>query len=60
MFLSLIDDPQIKGHLLVNWEEPSTPPPFDGGTLDKIHSGMRHERTSEKLIKNNSNDFFAV
>jgi hypothetical protein len=56
MFVSLIDDPRMKDHLLVNWEEPSSPPPFDGGSLDEIHSGMWHQRTSEKLIKNNSNE----
>lgn len=56
MFVSLIDDPRMKDHLLVNWEEPSSPPPFDGGRLDEIHSGMWHQRTSEKLIKNNSDE----
>jgi hypothetical protein len=56
MFLSLIDDPHIKEHLLINWEAPSLPPPFQVGNLDEIHSGMWHERTSAKLVSPNSND----
>jgi hypothetical protein len=49
MFLSLIDDSQIKEHLLFNWDDPSSPPTFDSGWLDKIQSGMWHERTSAKF-----------
>jgi hypothetical protein len=56
MFLSLIDDPRIKDHLLINWEDPSSLPTFDSGFLDEIHSGMWHERTSAKLLKKNSNE----
>jgi hypothetical protein len=56
MFLSLIDDPRIKGNLLINWDDPSAPPPFDSGFRDEIHSGMWHEQTSAKLLTSNSND----
>jgi hypothetical protein len=56
MFLSLIDDPRIKEHLLINWDAPSRPPPFESGSLDEIHSGMWHECTSAKLLNPNSND----
>jgi hypothetical protein len=56
MFLSLIDDPRIKDHLLVNWDSPSSPPPFDSGILDEIHSGVWHQSTTEKFITNDSND----
>jgi Plavaka transposase len=56
MFLSLVDDPQIKGHLLINWELPSAPPPFEHGSLDEIHSGMWYERTLAQLVTPNSND----
>jgi Plavaka transposase len=58
MFLSLIDDPHITGHLLINWEEPSTPPPFDSGSLDETHSGLWHECTSAKLVTPQRNDIF--
>jgi hypothetical protein len=58
MFLSLIDDPQINGHLLVNWEDPFAPPSLDKGYLDKIHSRMRHDLTLEMLTQNNSNEIF--
>jgi hypothetical protein len=56
LFLSLIDNPQIKGHLLINWEEPSALPPFDSGSLDEIRSRMWHEQTSAKSLTSNSHD----
>ena len=56
MFLSLMDDPRIKDHLLLNWDDPSSPPTFVSGSLDEIHSGMWHQRTSAKLLRTNSNE----
>jgi hypothetical protein len=56
MFLSLIDDPRIKDHLLLNWEDPLLLPTFDSGSLDEIHSGMWHQCTSAKLLMTNSNE----
>ena len=56
MFLSLIDDPRIKDHLLLNWDDPCSPTAFDSGSLDEIHSGLWYELTSAKLVKSNSNE----
>ena len=56
MFLSLMDDPRIKDHLLLNWDDPSSPPTFVSGSLDEIHSGMWHQRTAAKLLRTNSNE----
>jgi hypothetical protein len=56
MFLSLIDDPRIKDHLHGNWDAPSSPPSFDSGILDEIHSGVWHQSTMEKFITNDTNE----
>jgi hypothetical protein len=56
MFLSLIDDPRIKPGLLVNWDDPPTPPPFDPRCLDEIHSGDWHLETSQLMVESGSND----
>jgi hypothetical protein len=56
MFLSLIDDPRVKDHLLLNWDDPSSPTAFDSGSLDKIHSGLWYQLTSAKLVKSKSNE----
>jgi hypothetical protein len=56
MFLSLMDDPRIKDHLLLNWDDLSSPPTFVSGSLDEIHSGMWHQLTSAKLLRTNSNE----
>jgi hypothetical protein len=55
MILSLIDDPRIKDHLLLNWDDPSSPPTFESGSLDEIHSGTWHQRMSATLLRANSN-----
>ncbi len=51
MFLSLLDDAHIRDHLLINWEDPSKPPPFNPKELDEIHSGSWHALTSADLCK---------
>jgi hypothetical protein len=50
MFVSLLDDPRIQQHLLINWDHPSKPPPFNNKKLDEIHSGSWHRKTSAKLL----------
>jgi hypothetical protein len=56
MFLSLMDDPRIKDHLLLNWDDLSSPATFVSGSLDEIHSGMWHQHTTAKLLRTNSNE----
>ena len=51
MFLSLLDDTRIRDHLLINWEDPSKPTPFNPTELDEIHSGSWHALTSANLCK---------
>jgi hypothetical protein len=50
MFISLLDDTRIKPHLLINWNNPSKPPPFNKNKLDEIHTGRWHSRTSRNLL----------
>jgi hypothetical protein len=50
MFVSLLDDTRIQQHLLINWDDPSKPPPFNKKELDEIHSGSWHRKTSSKLL----------
>jgi hypothetical protein len=38
MFQSLIDDPRLRKELLINWNNPSSIPPYDKDYLDEIHS----------------------
>ena len=50
MFVSLLDDTRIQQHLLINWDDPSKPPPFNKKELNEIHSGSWHRKTSSKLL----------
>jgi hypothetical protein len=38
MFQSLIDDPRLCNELLIDWNNPSSNPPYDKDYLDEIHS----------------------
>ena len=38
MFQSLIDDPRLRKELLIDWNNPSSIPPYDKDYLDEIHS----------------------
>jgi hypothetical protein len=40
----------------VNWDKPSSPPPFDPRYLDEIHSGEWYKETCEQMIRSDSND----
>jgi hypothetical protein len=41
MFQSLIDDPWLGKELLIDWNNPSSIPPYNKDYLDEIHSGCR-------------------
>jgi len=51
MFISLLDNACLWDHLLINWEDPSKPPPFNPMELDEIHSGSWHALTSSDVCK---------
>jgi hypothetical protein len=56
MFHSLINDPQIRDHLLIDWDKPSTIPNFAKGWLNKVHSARWYCQTHHKKIKIGSNE----
>jgi hypothetical protein len=45
MFQSLIDDPRLRKELLINWNNPSSIPPYDQDYLDEIHSAEWYHDT---------------
>jgi hypothetical protein len=45
MFQSLIDDPRLCKELLINWNNPSSIPPYDKDYLDEIHSAEWYHDT---------------
>jgi hypothetical protein len=45
MFQSLIDDPRLRKELLINWNNPSSIPPYDKDYLDEIHSAEWYHDT---------------
>jgi hypothetical protein len=55
MFHSLIDDPQIRDHLLIDWDKPSAIPDFAKGWLNEVHSARWYRRTHCLKIKTGSN-----
>jgi hypothetical protein len=59
MVHSLLDDPRVRPHLLIDWDCPSRRPPFEPGILDEIHSGSWDEDTRRLMIKENSNEVLA-
>ena len=59
MVHSLLDDPRVRPHLLIDWDCPSRCPPFEPGILDEIHSRSWDEDTHRLMIKENSNEVLA-
>ena len=55
MVLSLLDDPRICPHLLINWENPSSILPFDIEFLDDIHSANWYHETHKIHITAGTN-----
>jgi len=47
MFQSLIDDPRLRKELLVDWNNPSSVPPYDQEYLNEIHSAEWYHDTYE-------------
>jgi hypothetical protein len=45
MFQSLIDDPRLCKELLINWNNPSSIPPYDKDYFDEIHSAEWYHDT---------------
>ncbi len=45
MFQSLIDDPRLCKELLINWNNPSSIPPYNKDYLDEIHSAEWYHDT---------------
>jgi len=60
MFLQLIDDPRLRDHLLINYDDLSASPPYDPEVLDDIHSGDWHIRTHRLTIQAGSNQVMAA
>jgi hypothetical protein len=44
-FQSLIDDPRLRKELRINWNNPSSIPPYDKDYLDEIHSAEWYHDT---------------
>jgi hypothetical protein len=45
MFQSLIDDPRLCKELLINWNNPSSIPPYDKDYIDEIYSAEWYHDT---------------
>jgi hypothetical protein len=50
MFQSLIDDPRLHKELIINWNNPSSIPPYDMDDLDEIHSAESYHDTYKLYI----------
>ena len=51
MFYDLIHDHQIAPHLLINFDSPNKPPPFNPQFLDEVHTGKWHCLTSWQFLE---------
>jgi hypothetical protein len=51
MFYDLIDDHRISPHLLINYECPNKPPPFNPQLLNEVHTGKWHRPSSRQLLQ---------